>query len=185
MPKPVFHYAVLHFREEEKEEIREFLSWVNETDGPLEILVDSDGGNHHMMLWILGVLNNPYNQNRITLHAGKVYSAGMILFLGFEGEVRSGPLSQGMVHMGEMLVPTRDAGRVTKTGSRYFDELGKGMAWVSENYVRPWLGVAPEFHGAFEHTHDVWIGPETMAKIVAEKNRKRQEKLTNDTKKIT
>lgn len=175
----IFTYVNLKFTDENQDELQAFLSWLNDTEGPIEIMLDSEGGHIHIALFVLKALN--HHKDRLTLTAGYLQSSGMIVWLGYEGKVATTLLSQGMVHTGAVYPQLRDGNQTAPTQSRRVDELSRRMAWISENYCIPAL--EDYTLRAFKHHHDVWLGPEALDRIAVEKNRKLQEKNTNVTEK--
>lgn len=165
----IFHYADLHLIDEKAEEIQSFLSWINDTEGPINILLDSQGGHMHIGLFVMNALN--FHKDRLILTAGILQSTGMLLWLGYEGRVETQLLSQGMIHSASMHTEIREGGRAPASRGQANDELIRRLGWISDNYYVPIL--EPAQLSAFRHNHDIWLGPEAMSRIAAEKNSKR------------
>lgn len=168
MPRPRYYYAVLDFDPESQDSLQALIDFLAETDGPVNILLDSAGGYTHSAMWLLDILNNPFNVNRVTLTAGHVRSAGAMVWLGFKGRVATTRISGMMVHQSSTEISMRDGGRPHKTASRLHEEIGRRTTWLSEDLVLRFL--SEDLRTAYLHQHDVLVGPETLDQICKTKN---------------
>lgn len=141
------------------------IDFVQNTDGPLTIGINSGGGSTGVAAFLLEFLNE--NKGRITLIGiTGVFSAAFWLFYGFKGRKKIANNCRGMYHYATQDV--RLCAKITPDGSSEESIISALKSDRIRNDAFAGQFMTPKELRRFRQNLDVYFSPERMAEIFPE-----------------